>query len=355
MPIDTLLFIDTNIWLDFYRARNDAGLQLLGHAEGISDRLIVTYQLESEFKKNRQIAILEGMQALKDPPQISRPGIFSDAKAVKVMAKHLKETEHRMSRLRLRMRRALENPGVHDPVYKLCQRVFHKTDDLNLTRDNPLRRGIRRRAFRRFLHGCPPRKKSDTSIGDAFNWEWMVHCATQKKCGLVIVSRDSDYGVTVDDRSYINDHLRQEFSDRVSRKRSLILCSRLSDALKHFEIKVSAREEEVEKQLASAMIQPGPVNVLPVVDLTKIPSPYDFSNLTNPILGATDFSGITGISGQLASMGTESMRAISETIGKQINELNFISASLPRWVQSNSFTDIFAAIKTDEETKKKPK
>ena len=31
-----LLFVDANIWLDFYRARNDAGLTLLGHVEAVS-------------------------------------------------------------------------------------------------------------------------------------------------------------------------------------------------------------------------------------------------------------------------------------------------------------------------------
>lgn len=255
MSIPNLLFIDTNIWLDFYRARNETGLQLLAHTEAIADRLIVTYQLESEFKKNRQTAILEGMQELKVPPQISRPGIFSDAKAIKIMARQLKENERRVKDLRRRLGRALENPAVHDPVYKVCQRIFHKADDLVLSRDNPLRHVIRRKAFRRFLHGAPPRKKTDTSIGDAFNWEWMVYCATQRKAALAIVTRDSDYGVTVDDKSYINDHLRQEFSERVSRKRDLLLYSRLSDALKLFAVEISPQEEEAEQELVSSTSQ----------------------------------------------------------------------------------------------------
>ena len=82
MAIHNLLFIDTNIWLDFYRARTETGLKLLAHTEAISDQVIVTYQLESEFKRNRQAAIIEGMQELKAPQQMSQPGIFSDAKAI---------------------------------------------------------------------------------------------------------------------------------------------------------------------------------------------------------------------------------------------------------------------------------
>ena len=58
MAVPNLLFVDTNIWLDFYRARNETGLRLLEHVEAVSEKLIVTYQLESEYKKNRQAAIL---------------------------------------------------------------------------------------------------------------------------------------------------------------------------------------------------------------------------------------------------------------------------------------------------------
>lgn len=84
MAISNLLFVDANIWLDFYRVRNDTGLRLLKHTEALADRLIVTYQLENEHK---------GMQELKALQQIPRPGIFSDAKTAKMMAKNVKEAE----------------------------------------------------------------------------------------------------------------------------------------------------------------------------------------------------------------------------------------------------------------------
>jgi PIN domain-containing protein len=251
MAIPNLLFVDANIWLDFYRVRNDTGLRLLEHVEALSEKLIVTYQLENEYKRNRQAPLNEGMQELKAPQQIPRPGIFSDAAAARMMVKNVKEAEKRVKKLRERVVKALRDPSAHDPVYQSCQRLFQKTDDLTLRRDNPMRRIIRRRAFRRFLHGCLPRKRNDTSIGDAFNWEWMVHCAKERTAGLVIVTRDSDYGLTIDSESYINDALRQEFSERVSRKRKLRLYSRLSDALKLFDVAVTAQEEESESELVS--------------------------------------------------------------------------------------------------------
>lgn len=261
--LQKLLFIDTNIWLDFYRARNETGLALLKHAESVANKIIVTYQLESEFKKNRQTAILEGMQELKSPAQIPRPGIFSDAKASAVLSKSIKEAEKRVKSLKAKLTKVLENPAAHDPVYKACQRIFHKTDELVLTREDKMRHVIRRKAFRRFLHGCPPRKKSDTSIGDAINWEWMIHCANASNAELVIVTRDTDYGVHFENRAYVNDHLKHEFAERISKKRELLLYARLSDALRHFEVPISRQEEEAESELvqeaaSSVVVLPQP-------------------------------------------------------------------------------------------------
>lgn len=144
--LQKLLFVDTNIWLDFYRTRNETGLALLNHTESVASKIIVTYQLEGEFKKNRQFAILEGMQELKAPAQISRPGIFSDAKASEVLTKSIKEAEKRVKSLKVKLTKVLENPAVH-PVYKACQRIFHKNDTLVLAREDQLRHAMRRKAF----------------------------------------------------------------------------------------------------------------------------------------------------------------------------------------------------------------
>lgn len=253
MAIKKLLFIDTNIWLDFYRVRNDVGLSLLKHLEKVSDRLIVTYQLEMEFKRNRHSAILDGMQELKPPASISRPGLFSDAKAAKAMQVNLKNAATRVKILKNMLKKTLENPAQNDPVYQTCQRIFHASSPFVLTRESNFRHMIRRRAFRRFLHGCPPRKRNDTSFGDAFNWEWMIECALRNKGELVIVSRDSDYGTLFEDKTYVNDHLKQEFGERVSLKRRLLLYVKLSDALKHFELPITKAEEEEEENIIKSV------------------------------------------------------------------------------------------------------
>jgi len=249
--IQKLLFIDTNIWLDFYRARNEAYVGLLERIEGLAARMIVTHQLETEYKANRQVAILEGMSRLKDarPQKVPRVGVLSDAKAFDMLDKDVKKAGERLAKLEKKLVQLLARPGDHDPVYQACQRIFHKNDALVLTREDERRVEIRERAQRRFLHGCPPRKRNDTSFGDAINWEWMVQCAIDHSAELVIVSRDMDYGVTYKNVSYINDHLRHEFSNRVSQKRALLLYQKVSDALKHFHVPVTQAQVAAEKEL----------------------------------------------------------------------------------------------------------
>ncbi len=254
--VDKLLFVDANIWLDFYRGGNDFSIQLLDHLEAIQDKLIITYQLETEFKKNRQRVILDSIKSLKQPDFYPRPAFFSDAKIVKTLNSNIKNARSQTEKIKQRLEKALENPAINDPVYKACQRIFRSRGVLVLSRDDSqrnLRTQIRRKALRRFLHGCPPRKNDDTSIGDAINWEWMIECALKQKAELVIVSRDADYGIDIGKKAYVNDHLQQEFKERVSQKRKVQLYTKLTAALdKEFKLSVSKSEKEEEDKLISA-------------------------------------------------------------------------------------------------------
>ena len=236
-----LLFVDTNIWLDFYRPRqSDVALDLLGRLEKIKDKIIVTHILEMEYKSNRQSAILEGLKQLNQQKMPPTLGIFSEAKASKSIEKHHEAIEIRLRALKKRLQRALTHPQQHDRVYQTCQRIFGRESELvfGIKSDRRLKRVIREKAMRRFVLGCPPRKGDDTSIGDAINWEWMVRCAERHEAELVILTRDSDYGPQFEQRVLLNDHLKQEFKERVSKKRDVLVYKSASAALKHFHVAV---------------------------------------------------------------------------------------------------------------------
>ncbi len=243
-----LLFVDTNIFLDFYRVREQARIEFLRKLEAVSDRLICTYQVEMEFKKNRQLAIIESLQNLKGPNHIPRPPILEDDRSYKALQKDLKNAAKRVDMLGRRLDRILAQPARYDPVYKVVQRVFKKADDLSLHRGTQEARSVRRLAWRRFALGYPPRKNDDTSIGDPVNWEWIIACAKREKADVLIVSRDRDYGVERGKTTYVNDWLREEFRDRVGARARVKLTSLLADAFSSLKAPVSKATAEAEIQ-----------------------------------------------------------------------------------------------------------
>ncbi|MBA7569050.1 hypothetical protein ES708_10787 [subsurface metagenome] len=245
---DFILFIDTNILLDFYRAKKDVGLDLLDLIDKHKDKVITTYQVEMEFKKNRQQVILEALGGLKKPEiQWTIPAFLKKAKAVSAMKKSMSQAHKKIASLQQRTRKILANPTKFDPVYKSIQRLFRQDSPLNLSRDKEIRFTLRRLARKRFTLGYPPRKDKDTSIGDAVNWEWIIHCAKTEKKDVIIVSRDFDYGRVIGKDAYINDWLLQEFRERVRKK--VMLMSKITDALRTASVEVPEEQDKEESAI----------------------------------------------------------------------------------------------------------
>jgi hypothetical protein len=86
------------------------------------------------------------------------------------------------------------------------------------------------------------------------NWEWIVQCAIESGKHIIIVTRDRDYGATYNGESFLNDWLRQEFSERVSRKRKIILTEKLAKALKMVHAAVTKEMEEEENRMIAEAI-----------------------------------------------------------------------------------------------------
>lgn len=243
-----LVFVDTCVLLNFYKSSGEAGLKRLQRLETIEKRLVITYQIEMEFKKNRQKVLIEGLNELKEPKhQWQVPSIFQDSSQLAAAKRKFTEVSEHLKKLQARALKALANPTQNDPVYQSVQRLFRSDHILSLRVSSETEPEIRERAERRFLQGYPPRKKADTSFGDALNWEWLVECSRCQKANAIIVSCDSDYGAVLKNTCYINDWLLQEFRERVSRKKEVILTNTLSSALKMVGVPVSKAEEQEEE------------------------------------------------------------------------------------------------------------
>jgi hypothetical protein len=246
-----LVFIDTNIFLDFYRARGSDSLAILEHLDGKYDRVITGSQVEMEFKKHRQAEIIAAYNAIKTPgfnELRSLPSFLSDSKQKSGIETSETQVEAMVTRLQQRTQRLLLKPSSHDPVYTQTQRLFRSDSPYNLSRDKKVRHRIRGRAVKRWRLGYPPRKKGDTSIGDAVNWEWIVQCAIESKKHVVVVSRDTDFGAMFGKEPIINDWLAEEFHDRVSKTRKIRLTNRLTKAFDRAGLRVTSKEKKEEEE-----------------------------------------------------------------------------------------------------------
>lgn len=250
--MDALIFIDTNILLDFYRyPQGSAVLPILGHIDANHEKIITGNQVEMEFKKNRQKVILDYIGFLKGPKweTFKVPVILSETQPAEIISKNKDEIAKQSKKLQKRIEAVLRDPAQNDVVYQTVQRLFRNGSPLNLTREDKIRFTIRRFARKRFMLGYPPRKPDDTSLGDPINWEWIIHCAKEMNKNVVIVSRDSDYGYRYEDEPIINDWLLQEFRERVSRKKKVVLTNRLTHAFELTKVAVNPKEVADEGKL----------------------------------------------------------------------------------------------------------
>ena len=255
MSEEWIFFVDTNIYLDFYRQPGESVKRQLAGLERHIERLIFGDQIRMEFLKNRQKVLLKTLSELKKPVgPTGIPQVFSELQASSTMGKHLRSAQSRFKDLKTKGEKMLADPSRNDPIFVTVNRIFARNTPLNLRRPDKKRFTVRRRARKRFFLGYPPRKSGDTSIGDAVNWEWIVECACQHdgKPHVMIVSRDGDFGIQSDGGVYLNDWLGKEFKERVSRKRKVVLTNKLTDALKLMDETVTEEDLRHEEELIAS-------------------------------------------------------------------------------------------------------
>jgi predicted nucleic acid-binding protein len=118
----TLIFIDTNIFLDFYRATGrEANTAILKHIDQNHNVIISSNQVEMEYMKNRQRVILEAYKQLTYPHENrfgSMPAFLATAKQAGPIIAKQKETRKLLETLQKRVVKILREPTTNDIVYQ---------------------------------------------------------------------------------------------------------------------------------------------------------------------------------------------------------------------------------------------
>lgn len=210
----TLIYIDTNVYLDFYQATHDR-VAVFDELHEVRQNLVITEQTGQEFARNRNSRLAQLVGNIKksnamNPYTVS---VVRDTPEFKEWLAAQKVAEAAVERLADRINTWIADED-QDPVTKGLKKLI---DEMNFydTKES----AIDRAKLRKIL-GNPPTSPDKHTIGDELIWETLLE---QCDKDLIIVSRDKtfleNYGM-----------LRTEYD---SKTRKLVSVTKnLSDALK---------------------------------------------------------------------------------------------------------------------------
>lgn len=189
------IFIDANIWLDFYDTKSVK--PLFKALEQVKDQIFVTQQVRDEVFRNRAKKTKDFLQKAIDanPSKCHEPTDYLIDEAQSAKGYDLREEIKQINKL-------LDNYNKH------AKEIFNDTvghvvrgKDLISKELQPymanyveptepeLQRARKRKEF-----GNPPGKVSD-SIGDELSWEQILSYADKHDTAFYIITRDEDYFV----------------------------------------------------------------------------------------------------------------------------------------------------------------
>src|SRR5258708_162364 len=240
-----LLFIDSNIFLNFYDF-HDEDLNQLGKLVDLIKsgdiKLYLTSQVCDEIKRNREVRLRNAY------------GQFSESKAVipmPVFCKHyeeysdIKKTQKILDTLKSNLSKKLwkdiqEHKLKADQVIQGLIKESQVIDSNRYIDD----------AVKRHHLGKPPGKK-DRTYGDEINWEALL-AEVAGDGEFILISKDGDYASPVDENQ-LKDYLIDEWKTKKS-KNEIFFYKSLGVFFRDHDIKIELRVEQEKDDLVSSLI-----------------------------------------------------------------------------------------------------
>ncbi|MCR4379235.1 MAG: PIN domain-containing protein [Rhodospirillales bacterium] len=238
------IFIDANIWLDFYDGRlKDIG-QLLETLQALTGHLILPKQVVFEVHRNRVNRYLNSINSsMKQDTTFDMefgrlPDVTEECASWNKGLKELRE----------------EFKGRKEAIYQQRVRIVSEhteavclgTDDASRTFETIFKNCIEATdpeielARLRKDRGNPPGKRND-SLGDQICWEQILSTLNDGD-RLWIISRDGDYTVSNGEGLFLDPLLMYELRSKFDTLPEVHCFTDLPKALKHFKTNKSERE-----------------------------------------------------------------------------------------------------------------
>jgi hypothetical protein len=267
------IFIDTNIYLDFYRLRTVKAL--LGSLKSVKDKIFLPEQTRNEIIRNRVKAALQrinednkklAIEVVSFPDLLTAHAL--DETDTLLQGKWVKfKSEGQQLRQKYEMvlaktiRQVAE--GV-DPISKELQEIFDNA--IPYTQEQ-----LHKARLRKEL-GNPPGKPNDP-LGDQLAWEQLISSVHEEE-DVWIVSRDGDYLIGRDDEVTLNPYLYEEFAK--CRKGNVFSFQDLASALQHYNKNLDSKLElPPQEELNAARQEQRSATTKSLCDCPNGPSPTE--------------------------------------------------------------------------------
>lgn len=224
------VFIDANIYLDFYRSTNDA-IKVFDELINNASSLVLTDQIIDEFYRNREVVLKMIKSKFKTDTQIEH---FSSSFLQNLNEfGELNGIKDQYNAKRKEIEKIINNI-IDNPKNDLVVEHFEKlitTDGITILKTNV---DIIKNAQKRKLVGNPP-VSDKYSIGDEINWELLL---AESKEDIVVVGRDSTF------KDNIN-FLKMDYHKNTGRT-IILLTDKITTALEQIGKKTTLEAKEIE-------------------------------------------------------------------------------------------------------------
>lgn len=237
------LFIDANIYLDYFRASTEklASLRVLRRLLIQKKlRLIIPEQTKREYTQNRHNTVEETRTLINQ--QIKQLTTLSGYPPIVKDWGEMKSVEKKLQNIKGDLRKLIERYDNLTIEEETDADILIKSN-FKLGECKAEDKGILDKAYIRYMKGSPPRK-TDNSYGDAIIWELLL-----EDCGeddLTIISRDRDFMSIQRGQKILNIFLRKEWEDSSTKKISFF--NSLGKFINHFEKKAIIKKEVIENE-----------------------------------------------------------------------------------------------------------
>lgn len=237
------VFIDSNIFLDFYRlGKEDLEKlnQLIDLIKGGEIKIYLTKQVYDEFFRNREDTFEKTYNEFLDSKiDIRMNSIFKnypEYQQITVLKRYLEKIK---SNLGQKIESDVNSRTL--VADKIVRKIFDASEFIDS--DKFLKKAIIRHRL-----GNPPGKKND-SYGDEINWEVLLKVVPRNE-RLIIISTDSDYESSISKR--INSYLEAEWTK--NKKSKIYLYKSLGDFFKEHDITIDFEIERDKDSLIESLI-----------------------------------------------------------------------------------------------------